>query len=235
MIQSVGAGTAAFSLQAQQRVSEKTPNILLILADDLGFGDLSSFGAHDLETPNIDRLVNRGVRFGNFYANSPVCSPTRAAILTGKYPDLVGVPGLVRTMPFDNWGQLSRDAKLLPRMLQTSGYHSGAIGKWNLGLESPDEPNDRGFDYFHGFLGNMMEDYYTHLRHGRNYMRLNRETIDPQGHATDLFMDWSIDYLRERKNDGRKFFLYLAYNAPHVPIQPPPEWLQSEEAASGNR
>lgn len=203
-----------------------SPNFLVILVDDLGFGDLSSFGAKDLRTPNIDSIASSGVRFTNFYANSPVCSPTRAALLSGKYPDLVGVPGLVRTNAPDNWAYLSEKAVLLPKMLKSAGYHTGIVGKWNLGLESPNLPTQRGFDFFHGFLGDMMEDYYTHLRHGRNYMRRNEETIDPKGHATDLFSDWSIDYLKQRKQDGQKFFLYLAYNAPHVPIQPPDEWVQ---------
>jgi arylsulfatase A-like enzyme len=215
----IAAKTAARSAPAD------APNIVLILADDLGYGDLSSFGATDLRTPHIDGLINAGVRFRNFYANSPVCSPTRASILSGQYPDLVGVPGLVRTFPQDNWGYLSKDAVLLPEMLKAAGYHSAIVGKWNLGLESPNTPTERGFDFFHGFLGDMMEDYYTHLRHGRNYMRRNDQVIDPKGHATDLFTEWSIDYLKQRKQDGRKFFLYLAYNAPHVPIQPPAEWL----------
>jgi arylsulfatase A-like enzyme len=218
----LAAGGAAAATAAELAGA---PNVLLILVDDLGFGDLSSYGASDLQTPNIDRLVSEGVRFDNFYANSPVCSPTRAATLTGKYPDLVGVPGLVRTMPADNWGYLSQNAALLPQMLKEAGYHSGIVGKWNLGLRTPNTPNERGFDHFHGFLGDMMEDYYTHLRHGRNYMRRNEDVIDPKGHATDLFTEWATDYLDERKRDRRKFFLYLAYNAPHVPIQPPPEWL----------
>ena len=94
--------TIASTAIAQNSPSE-SPNVVVILADDLGFGDLSSFGAKDLRTPNIDALLASGVRFNNFYANSPVCSPSRAALLSGKYPDLVGVPGLVRTYPADNW------------------------------------------------------------------------------------------------------------------------------------
>jgi len=222
--------TAAAILQGINVRSEThrsdTPNVVVILADDLGYGDLSSYGATDLKTPNIDALVSGGMRFNNFYANSPVCSPTRASILSGKYPDLAGVPGLVRTHAYNNWGYLSQKAVLVPEMLKPAGYHSAIIGKWNLGLESPNTPTERGFDFFHGFLGDMMDDYYTHLRHGINYMRRNQEIIDPQGHATNLFTDWAIDYLNERKQDGRKFFLYLAYNAPHVPIQPPEEWLK---------
>ena len=113
----------------------------------------------------------------------------------------------------------------MPQTLEEAGYHTAIVGKWHLGLESPNTPNERGFDYFHGFLGDMMDDYYTHRRHGINYMRRNGEEIDPEGHATDLFTDWAIDYLDERKGPTSPFFLYLAYNAPHSPIQPPADWL----------
>lgn len=203
----------------------KPPNIVVILADDLGYGDLSSYGEKDLKSPHIDALVKSGIRFTNFYANCPVCSPTRAALLTGRYQDMVGVPGVIRTHATNSWGYLHPDAVLLPSLLKKAGYHTAIVGKWHLGLESPNVPNDRGFDFFHGFLGDMMDDYYKHRRHGINYMRRNRETIDPKGHATDLFTDWACDYLRSRQREKEPFFLYLAYNAPHTPIQPPKEWL----------
>jgi len=205
------------------------PNVLLILTDDQGFGDLSSYGANDLRTPNMDAIVSRGMRFDNFYANCPVCSPSRAALLSGKYPDRVGVPGLVRTDPKDNWAYLSREAMLLPATLHKAGYHTAIVGKWNLGLDPENSPNAKGFDMFHGFLGDMMDDYLTHRRQGHNYMRLNDQEVDPQGHATDIFTQWAIEYVRQRAGaakNGQPFFLYLAYNAPHVPIQPPPWWLE---------
>ncbi|MEN6426428.1 MAG: sulfatase-like hydrolase/transferase [Phycisphaerales bacterium] len=202
------------------------PNVLVILADDLGYGDLSCYGATDLKSPNIDRLVAGGMRFDRFYANCPVCSPTRAALLSGRFPDLVGVPGVIRTDIRDNWGNLAPQAVLLPRMLKIAGYHTALVGKWHLGLGSPNTPNERGFDHFHGFLGDMMDDYITHRRHGINYMRLDDREIDPEGHATDLFTQWAIDYLHGRTNESRPFFLYLAYNAPHTPIQPPAEWIE---------
>ena len=95
------------------------------------------------------------------------------------------------------------------------GYHTALVGKWHLGLESPNTPNERGFDFFQGFLGDMMDSYTTHLRHGINYMRLNGKVITPHGHATDLFSDWAVDYLRKRAQERQQpFFLYLAYNAP---------------------
>jgi arylsulfatase A-like enzyme len=197
----------------------------MILVDDLGYGDLSSYGAKDLQTPNVDKLIASGMRFDNFYANCPVCSPTRASLLTGRYPDLVGVPGVIRTHIKSNWGYLDPKAFLLPELLKKAGYHTAIVGKWHLGLASPNKPNDRGFDHFHGYLGDMMDDYYKHRRHGHNYMRLQDEEIDPKGHATDLFTQWSIDYIRQRSKSKQPFFLYLAYNAPHTPIQPPKEWV----------
>lgn len=211
------------------------PNIVFIMVDDLGYGDLSCYGAPDLESPAIDGLFVSGMRFDQFYANCPVCSPTRAALMTGLYPDNAGVPGVIRTqLPgrATNWGRLRPDAVLLPAILKKAGYHTAIVGKWHLGLEAPDRPTDRGFDFFHGFLGDMMDDYHNHLRHGINYMRRDTETIDPQGHATDIFTDWAIEYIEDRAgaHSGQPFFLYLAYNAPHTPIQPPDDWLAKVKA-----
>lgn len=208
--------------------SEARPNIIVILADDLGRAEYSAYGTKDIQTPNIDRLAREGMTFNNFYANSCVCSPTRAALLTGCHPDRVGVPGVIREEePQNSWGRLSPDATLLPRVLKSAGYHSSIVGKWHLGISSPDTPTERGFDEFRGFLGDMMDDYYTHLRHGQNFMRHNQEEVKPEGHATDIFTQWACDYLKERGQEKEKpFLLYLAYNAPHDPLQPPPDWLE---------
>ncbi len=224
----IGAGAvfaATGSQAAQNRAAGQKPNILMILVDDLGYGDLSSYGAKDLQTPNTDKLIASGMRFDNFYANCSVCSPTRASLLTGRYPDLVGVPGVIRTHIANNWGCLDPRAVLLPQLLKKVGYHTAIVGKWHLGLASPNKPNDRGFDHFHGYLGDMIDDYYKHRRHGYNYMRLEDKEIDPKGHATDLFTQWSIDYIRRRSKSNQPFFLYLPYNAPHTPIQPPKDWV----------
>ena len=137
-------------------IRAEKPNILMILVDDLGYGDLSCYGATDLNTPNIDNLMSRGMRFDQFYANCTVCSPTRASLLTGRYPDLVGVPGVIRQNQESCWGHFRPNGPTLPKLLKKSGYHTALIGKWHLGLEPPNVPNDRGFDYFHGFLGDMM-------------------------------------------------------------------------------
>jgi len=217
-----------------EKASETKPNIVVILADDLGYGDLSSYGSKDLRTPNIDALVKSGMRFTNFYANSSVCSPTRAALLAGKYPDLVGVPGVIRTHADDSWGYLNPKAVLLPQILKNAGYQTALVGKWHLGLTAPNLPNQKGFDYFHGFTGDMMDDYYTHLRWNKNYMRLNEQEINPPGHATDLFTNWAVDYVQGQAKAKQPFFLYVAYNAPHVPVQPPAAWVNKVKAREKN-
>ena len=218
------AGVIAEPAAGQETAAQK-PNIVLILVDDLGYGDLTSFGATDMQTPHIDELMGRGMRFNQFYANCTVCSPTRASLMTGRYPDIAGVPGVIRQWQPDSWGYLDPMAPTLPQLLKTAGYHTGMVGKWHLGFAEPNVPNARGFDHFHGFLADMMDDYYTHLRGGKNWMRLNDKEITPEGHATDLFSQWSIDYIEEQSKTDEPFFLYLAYNAPHFPIQPPDDWL----------
>lgn len=226
MVASASLVTPRSQVHAAAFTPQGAPNIIVILTDDLGYGDLSCYGGINLKTPNIDSLFESGMRFDNFYANCPVCSPTRASLLTGRYPDLVGVPGVIRTHSGSNFGFLSPHAVLLPRLLRRVGYHTAIIGKWHLGLETPNTPNEHGFDHFHGFLGDMMDDYFTHRRHGINYMRLEEQEINPKGHATDLFTQWAIDYIGERARSKQPFFLCLAYNAPHTPIQPPADWLE---------
>ena len=224
------AATFMIMVLAVQRATSAPaakPNIVVILTDDQGRGDYSAFGTKDIRTPHLDRLFREGITFQNFFANSCVCSPTRAALLTGCYPDRVGVPGVIREeTPDDSWGYFAPGARLLPQLLKPAGYRTALIGKWHLGIGSPNTPTERGFDFFQGFLGDMMDDYWTHRRHGHNFMRRNQEVIDAQGHATDIFTGWACDYLAERAKAGGPFLLYLAYNAPHDPVQPPPEWLE---------
>jgi arylsulfatase A-like enzyme len=205
----------------------RRPNFLVILTDDHGYGDVSAYGESDVRSPHIDSLARDGMLFTSIRANATVCSPSRAALLTGRYADRVGVPGVIRTRPEDSWGYFDPSVPTLADELRQAGYHTAIVGKWHLGLESPNLPNERGFDLFHGFLGDMMDNYWTHLRHGQNYLRRNSEVISPTGHATDLFTDWAIEYVKERaKTPEKPFFLYLAYNAPHFPIEPPEDWLQ---------
>ena len=210
------------------------PNVLVIMADDLGYGDVAFQGAKDVQTPNIDAIAQQGLSLDQFYANSTVCSPSRAAFLTGKYPDLAGVPGVVRQNQENNWGYLDPNSKTVATELKQLGYQTALIGKWHLGLKSPNTPTERGFEHFHGYLGDMMDDYWTHLRGGINWMRLNEKAIEPKGHATDVFTEWTKDYLVTAAKSEKPFFLFLAYNAPHFPIQPPQEYLDKVKQRSPN-
>ena len=221
LLSHVSAAVAADGIVDQTR-----PNLLIILADDLGYGDLQCCGAEDMRTPHLNGLFSAGMQFTNAYANCPVCSPTRAALLSGRYQDVVGVPGVIRTHSENSWGWLSPNTELLPSVARKAGYRTAIVGKWHLGLESPNIPVERGFDVFRGFLGDMMDDYYHHRRHDVNYMRNGTLEIDPRGHATDLFTDWAVEFLDQQKGDRQPFFMYLAYNAPHTPIQPPEDWLR---------
>lgn len=205
------------------------PNLILILADDLGYGDVSTYGRQDVRTPQLDRLAAEGMLFTNMRANCSVCSPTRAALLTGRYADRVGVPGVIRG-PRDTFqgsmGYFDPTVATLADELKKAGYHTALVGKWHLGLESPNTPNERGFDFFQGTLHGNFDSYTTHLHRGINWLRRNTEVIQPTGHLTDLFTDWAVAYLRERaRRPEQPFFLYLAHFAPHDPIQPPEEWL----------
>lgn len=210
---------------ASSQDQSSQPNVLLILTDDQGYYDVAACGATDMITPHMDQLFSEGLKFDYFYANSPVCSPTRASLMTGMYPDKAGVPGVIRTHASNSWGYLRADVPTIADKFKEGGYATAIIGKWHLGLKKPNIPTMRGFDYFKGYLGDMMDDYWTHRRHGINYMREGEGEIDPKGHATDLFSQWAVDYIKDQYNNEQPFFLYLAYNAPHFPVQPPEDWL----------
>lgn len=210
---------------ASASADEDRPNLLIILTDDHGYSDVSAYQETDVRTPHIDSIGTEGVLFTNMRANCTVCSPSRAAMLTGRNADRVGVPGVIRTFAHNSWGFFDPEVPTLADELKRTGYHTSLIGKWHLGLESPNLPNQRGFDHFHGFLGDMMDDYYRHSRHGNQYMRRNESPVKAEGHATEVFTDWAIEHFRERKDAG-PFFMFLSYNAPHFPIQPPQEWLE---------
>ena len=203
------------------------PNILFIMVDDLGYRDLSAYGSTDIQTPRIDQLMKNGMRFTQFTANSCVCSPSRAAFLTGRNQDMVGVPGVVRTHDHNSWGYLDPAATTIADIFKENDYRTSLIGKWHLGLISPNTPNERGFEVFHGFLGDMMDDYWEHTRHDIAYMYKNDQRVETKGtHATDLFTNWSIAEIRQAHKDSRPFFQFLSYNAPHDPIHPPEDYFK---------
>lgn len=206
---------------AQSVATKPKPNIVLIVADDLGYGDLGCYGAADIRTPNLDRLSREGVRLTDCYAAAPVCSPTRAALLTGRYPQRAGFEWVV-DYGDKSWGLTE---SCLAKKLKAAGYVTGLVGKWHLGYMPEHHPNSHGFDRFFGFLGADI-DYYQHLEidsidKGSTELGLfeNRERVEAPGYMTDVIADRAARFVKE--NSKRPFFLYTAFNAPHWPFQKP--------------
>lgn len=211
--------------------ADDRPNILLILADDLGYGDIASYGAPDVKTPNLDRLAAEGVRFTQFYGGGPECTPSRTALLTGRYPERVGgmecAIGIGNAGRYDHAINLAKahdlglppsEAMLAPA-LQRAGYENAIVGKWHLGYEPRFSPLDQGFDRFWGYLGGFV-DYFTHRELSEVHaLYRNREPVRAEGYMTRLITDEAVGFVRQRRD--RPFFLYAAYGAPHFPFQAP--------------
>ncbi|HEV3384005.1 MAG TPA: sulfatase-like hydrolase/transferase [Gemmata sp.] len=197
--------------------ARKHPNILLILVDDLGYGDLGCYGSKDIRTPNIDRLSKEGVRLTDCYSAAAVCSPTRAALITGRYPQRSGFEWVIDYNEKDR-GLKATDTSL-PRLLKKGGYATGLFGKWHLGYKAEFGPNAHGFDDFFGFPSADL-DYYSHKdANGDPGLYSNTKLIQENGYLTDLITDRSTAFLK--KNASNPFFLEVAYNAPHWPFQVP--------------
>jgi len=201
----VAAGAGGLRLTGAETV---TPNIVFILCDDLGYGDLGCYGSR-IETPNLDRLASEGVRFTNFCSADPVCSPSRAALLTGRYPTRVGVPRVL--MPPDQSG-LSLDETTLASVLKDRGYRTSCIGKWHLGRPVPYLPTSRGFDEYLGIP-------YSNDMSPRVLMH-NTEVIEETATLetlTQRYTEQATRFITESK--GSPFFLYMPHTFPHIPLQ----------------
>ncbi len=215
------------------------PNIILIVADDMGPADLGCYGANDIATPTLDRLAAQGVRFTQFYANGPECTPTRAALLTGRYQQRVG--GLECAIGFGGVGRYDDAIRLaakgelglpvsettIARMLKTAGYATAMAGKWHLGYEEKFSPNRHGFDHAFYSLGGGME-YFYHVEDppgGMHVLRLNEESIKRPGYFTELIADEAARWLDAHGASApeQPYFLYLPFTAPHSPYQAPDE------------
>ena len=194
------------------------PNILFILADDLGYGDLSCYGAKDIRTPNIDRLAQQGVRLTDFYANATVCTPTRCALMTGRYQQRLGGLEWAISPEQKHLGLPARE-KTIAQMLREAGYATAMSGKWHLGYTEDRAPNAHGFDRFFGLLSGN-HDYFTHReRTGVPDLYLDTKPVEEEGYSTFLIKKHALEFLNEIK--GKPFFLYAAFNAPHFPLQGP--------------
>ncbi len=197
--------------------SDGAPNIVLIMADDLGYGDLGCYGCDDIDTPNLDRLASEGLRFTDHYANGPTCSPTRAALLTGRYQQRIG---LDNALYYQEKGRgLDPDGRTLADDLHDAGYATGLSGKWHLGYDEPRRPLQQGFDEFFGLLGGNHH-YFEHMdRIGVHDLWLGNQPVRREGYTTDLITEHAIDFI-ERHRKG-PFFLFVAHAAPHFPWQGP--------------
>ena len=198
--------------------NESRPNIILILTDDQGWGDLSINGNQDLLTPNIDQLAFDGVRFDRFYV-SPVCSPTRAEILTGRHHVRTGVYDVSK-----GGERIDLDEELISEVFKNNGYKTAAYGKWHNGMQAPYHPNTRGFDDFYGFCSGHWGNYFNPL------LEHNGELVRGEGFIIDDFTNRGLEFIEYNKENP--FFLYLPFNTPHSPMQVPDKFWKKFEAKS---
>ena len=211
--------SAPASILAQQppQPAASKPNVVLIIMDDLGYGDIGSYGVRDAQTPNLDRLAREGVRLTNAYSNGANCTPTRAALISGRYQQRVGLEWPLASDEQDRG--LPVTGRSLPALLKTNGYSTGLIGKWHLGFKPELGPNAHGFDEFFGFLSGAV-DYYTHRRgDGTPDLFENTTPIEVPEYLTDEISRRAIRFVDNHATGP--FFLEVAYNAVHWPYQPP--------------
>jgi len=219
----------------QQKAKASKPNIIIILTDDQGYGDVGFNGCKDIPTPNIDKIANNGVVFSNAYVTYAVCAPSRAGLITGRYQDRFGYSRNPLNKPNDASIGLAIEEQTLASYLQTAGYYTKAIGKWHLGVHSIYHPLNRGFNEFYGFLGGGhryfseefdVEDYREAKNEGQSYrtkLIRNKSTVEVTDYLTDALTNEGVDFIEKNKN--KPFFLYLAYNAPHSPLQASQKYL----------
>ncbi len=192
------------------------PNIIIIMADDLGYGDLSLYGNREIHTPNIDQLGKEGALFTDFHSNGAVCSPTRAALLTGKYQQRVGVDGVI-TAKFNRDQGLALSEKTFAETAKEMGYTTAMFGKWHLGYHTKFNPIRQGFDEYIGFVsGNV--DYHSHIdQEGYEDWWSGDKLKKEVGYTTDLISSHAVDFIE--RHHSKNFLLYIAHEAPHYPFQ----------------
>jgi len=207
-------GFCALPQSSKASSKDTAPNIILIVADYMGYADIEPYGANDIKTPSLNQLAAEGVQFLNHYAAAPVCIPSRASLMSGMYPAKV----LQRIGPGKGRGLPSEKNHLL-NGLKSAGYKTALVGKWHLGAENNYSPNAHGFDYFFGF-DDWTLSYYSHLTSdGEPGLYRNQKQVDESGYLTDLFTNEALAFIDQ--NSTSPFFLYLSYNAGLPPYQKP--------------
>jgi len=228
-IEATVATTAVAAGAVVNGQESRRPNVLFILADDLGYGDLSCYGRPDYQTPALDGLAKQGVKFTSNYAAAPVCTPTRCAYITGRYPQRLPV-GLAEPLTANSPRDLGLppDHPTVASLLKANGYETSLVGKWHLGWKPEFGPNRHGFDEFFGVLSGAV-DYFTHRAAdapGGTDLWQNLTPIDRVGYLTDLLSDKAVEFIARRHT--KPFFLSLQYTAPHAP------WEGPEDEAIGH-
>ncbi|WP_019028889.1 sulfatase [Colwellia piezophila] len=227
--------TKATALSEANNKSEQKPNLIIILTDDQGYKDVGFNGSTDIKTPNIDRIASEGTRFTNGYVSYPVCGPSRAGLLTGRYQDRFGFTSNPTMDPTVKQNGIPTSEKNIAEVLKPAGYTSGIIGKWHMGTHPELRPNKRGFDYFYGFLSgghqyfakdltlNSLDDVKYKYDWYRTRLLRNEQRVDTDEYLTDELSHEAVEFIK-RESD-KPFFLYVAYNAPHTPLQASKEYL----------
>jgi len=195
---------------------QEKPNIIIIMADDMGYGDLSCYGSTLIHTPNLDKMAEEGIKFTDFHSNGAVCSPTRAALLTGKYQQRVGIDGVVTAKHHRDKG-LDISEKTFAEAIKEVGYVTGMFGKWHVGYQTEFNPIHQGFDEYIGYVsGNV--DYHSHIdQEGYEDWWVGDTLKNEQGYSTDLITKHSVDFIERHKDEP--FLLYIPHEAPHGPFQ----------------
>jgi arylsulfatase A-like enzyme len=206
------------------------PNIIYIMTDDMGYGDLSGYGRKDYVTPNLDKLASQGIKFVNAYAAAPLCTPTRTAFMTGRYSAKtpVGLMEPLTPTKRDSAFGLTIDFPSVATLMKTGGYETALVGKWHLGFLPQHSPVVNGFDYFFGIRSGAA-DYISHAGDGGiNDLYENDEPVTTEGYLTDLFSQKAADFIKQKHD--KPFFLTITYNAPHWPWQGPGDKAYADSA-----
>ena len=195
------------------------PNIIIIISDDTGWNDVGYNGS-EIKTPVIDKMAKEGVQFDNFYVH-PVCSPTRASLLTGKPPSRHGILGPIAGKSTKT---LLDGTVTLAELLRRNGYETSISGKWHLGLRPEVGPGKYGFTHSYGYLHGQIDPYVHDYKFGDRTWHRNEEFIDEEGHATDLITDEAVRFIKDSRDKAKPFFLYVAYGVPHYPLDEEEKW-----------
>lgn len=219
----------AFMLTSSAAVADR-PNVLVLLADDLGYGDLACYGHPIVKTPNIDRLASQGIRFTNCYSAAPNCSPARTGLMTGRTPWRVGVHNWI---PFLSPMHVRESEITIATLLRDAGYHTGHFGKWHLNgwfnLPGQPQPNDHGFDHWFSTQNNALPNH----RNPYNFVR-NTIPVGPlEGYAGDLVAAETVSWLKQLPDDNQPFFAYVCFHEPHEPIASAPKYMKMYEQHGG--